>query len=229
MSRRTVYLPHNLLLFAILFVILLLVVGLLFLGAISIAFLDVGFSPVITAVILFATLLGGFINIPVLKLKTTIPVLKEEFVEFFGMVYRIPHVEYGERTTMLAVNVGGALIPTAVSLYLLWKQPQAIWSSLAGVAIVAIVTHLVSRPVKGVGITTIAFISPIAAVISAYLIPSATPRITAYVAGVLGTLIGADLSNLHVIPKLGAPIASIGGAGTFDGIFLSGIIAVLLA
>jgi uncharacterized membrane protein len=52
--------------------------------------------------------------------------------------------------------------------------------------------------------------------------------VVAYVSGVLGTLIGADLSNLGVIPKLGAPIASIGGAGTFDGVFLSGIIAVLL-
>ena len=51
----------------------------------------------------------------------------------------------------------------------------------------------------------------------------------AYVAGVLGTLIGADLSNLHAIPKLGAPVASIGGAGTLDGVFLSGIMAVLLA
>jgi uncharacterized membrane protein len=28
---------------------------------------------------------------------------------------------------------------------------------------------------------------------------------------------------------LGAPVASIGGAGTFDGIFLTGILAVLLA
>lgn len=229
MNRKTIYFPHNFLLFAILLVILLLVVGLLFIGAISIAFLDVGFSPVITAVILFATLMGGFINIPVLKLKATVPVIKEEFVNFFGMVYRIPQVEYGERTTMLAVNVGGALIPTAVSVYLLWKQPQAIWYSLAGVAIVAFVTHVVARPVKGVGIATPAFIPPIVAALSAYLLPSTTPRTIAYVAGVLGTLIGADLSNLGVIPELGAPVASIGGAGTFDGVFLSGIIAVLLA
>jgi uncharacterized membrane protein len=35
--------------------------------------------------------------------------------------------------------------------------------------------------------------------------------------------------NLDKIQGLGAPIASIGGAGTFDGIFLTGIIAVLLA
>jgi len=64
---------------------------------------------------------------------------------------------------------------------------------------------------------------PIALVLS----PS-SPQIAAYVAGVLGTLIGADLANLNVIPKLGAPVASIGGAGTFDSVFLSGIIAVLL-
>ena len=50
-----------------------------------------------------------------------------------------------------------------------------------------------------------------------------------YKAGVLGTLIGADLINLRKIPKLGAPVASIGGAGTFDGVFLSGVIAVIIA
>ena len=31
------------------------------------------------------------------------------------------------------------------------------------------------------------------------------------------------------IKKLGAPVASIGGAGTFDGIFFTGVLAVLLA
>jgi hypothetical protein len=37
------------------------------------------------------------------------------------------------------------------------------------------------------------------------------------------------LLNLGKIQGLGAPVASIGGAGKFDGIFLTGIIAVLLA
>jgi uncharacterized membrane protein len=123
----------------------------------------------------------------------------------------------------------GAVIPTLVSFYLLWKSPSAILYALLGVAIVAAVTHAIARPVKGVGIVTPAFIPPILAALLAYLIPSGSPRIIAYVSGVLGTLIGADLSNLGVIPELGAPIVSIGGAGTFDGVFLSGIIAVLLA
>jgi uncharacterized membrane protein len=51
----------------------------------------------------------------------------------------------------------------------------------------------------------------------------------AYIAGTLGTLIGADLLRLKEIGQLGAPVASIGGAGTFDGVFLCGIIAVLLS
>jgi len=51
----------------------------------------------------------------------------------------------------------------------------------------------------------------------------------AYIAGSLGTLIGADLLNLDKVRGLGAPVASIGGAGKFDGIFLTGIVAVLFA
>lgn len=51
----------------------------------------------------------------------------------------------------------------------------------------------------------------------------------AYIGGTLGVLIGADLLRLDVVRKLGAPVASIGGAGTFDGIFLSELVAVLLA
>jgi uncharacterized membrane protein len=45
----------------------------------------------------------------------------------------------------------------------------------------------------------------------------------------IGGLIGADLLNLGSARGLGAPVASIGGAGTFDGIFLIGIVAVLIA
>jgi uncharacterized membrane protein len=58
---------------------------------------------------------------------------------------------------------------------------------------------------------------------------SRSAHVIAYLSGVLGTLIGADLTNLNKIADLGAPVASIGGAGTFDGVFLTGIVAVLLA
>jgi uncharacterized membrane protein len=51
----------------------------------------------------------------------------------------------------------------------------------------------------------------------------------AYICGTMGVLLGADLLRLNDIRKIGTPVASIGGAGTFDGIFLTGIVAVLLA
>jgi len=51
----------------------------------------------------------------------------------------------------------------------------------------------------------------------------------AYIGGSMGTLLGADLLNLGRVQHLGAPVASIGGAGTFDGIFVTGVLAVLIA
>jgi AraC-like DNA-binding protein len=42
-------------------------------------------------------------------------------------------------------------------------------------------------------------------------------------------LSSADLANLDKLEGLGALIASIGGAGTFDGVFVTGIVAVLSA
>jgi len=229
MAKPTVYFPRSRLIFAILALVLIVVVSLIFVGVIGLAFRDVGFSPITIILILVGTFLGSFVNIPIAKLKTSIPIVKEEFVSFFGVTYRIPQVEYGETTTLLAVNLGGALIPTAVSIYLLWKSPSVIWYSLIAVIVVAVVTHIVARPVKGVGIATPPLISPIAAALTAIILLPSAPRVVAYVGGVLGTLIGADITNLRAIPKLGAPIASIGGAGTFDGVFLSGIIAVILA
>jgi uncharacterized membrane protein len=230
MSRKTIYFHHSFLVFAILLFLLVTVVGLVFVGVIGVAFSNIGFTPVVILLILVGTLLGSAINIPVWKIKNSVPMIKEETTSFLGMTYRIPRVEYGQVTTTIAVNVGGALIPTAVSIYLLSKaSPTIILLSLIGVAAVALVTRIVARPIKGVGIVTPAFIPPIAAAAAALILAPAEPRIVAYVAGVLGTLIGADLLNLRAIPKLGAPVASIGGAGTFDGVFLSGIIAVLLA
>ena len=230
MSRKTIYLKHSVWFFAALLVLLFVVVGLVFFGAISIAFKSIGFTPLIIFLVLIGSLIGSFIDIPLLKMKATVPVVRDETVKWFGITYRIPQLEYGETVTLVAVNVGGALIPTGVCVYLLIKSaPSMILLSLIGVLAVAILTHLVARPVKGVGITTPIFIPPIAAAVSAIILSPAHPITIAYVSGVLGTLIGADLLNLRKIPKLGAQVASIGGAGTFDGVFLTGIIAVLLA
>jgi uncharacterized membrane protein len=129
---------------------------------------------------------------------------------------------------VIAVNVGGAVIPGLMSLYLLAKN--RLWvRGLLATAVVAIVCYSLSQPVPGLGIAEPILVPTVITAIVALLLSREHAAPLAYISGSLGTLIGADLLNLGNIPGLGAPVASIGGAGTFDGIFLIGILAVLIA
>jgi len=130
--------------------------------------------------------------------------------------------------TVIAVNVGGAVIPALMSIYLLLRYQLWLLATIA-TAVVAAVCYWLSNPVPGVGIAIPIFVPVIATAIVSFLLSREYAAPLAYIAGSLGTLIGADLMNLGQIRGLGAPIASIGGAGAFDGIFLVGILAVLLA
>ena len=148
-------------------------------------------------------------------------------IEFFGMHYSVPVVVDWPRT-VIAINVGGALIPTLMSLYLLAKY--RLWSlGFIATACVAAVCYSLARPVPGVGIAVPTFVPAVTAAIAAWVLSRRYAAPLAYIGGSMGTLIGADLLNLGAIQGLGAPVASIGGAGTFDGIFLTAILAVLLA
>jgi uncharacterized membrane protein len=143
------------------------------------------------------------------------------------MQYVIP-VVVSSPGTVLAVNVGGAVIPTAMSIYLLIRYQLWLKGAIA-TAVVAFIIHQVATPVPGLGIAVPVFVPAVATAIIAFILSREYAPPLAYVGGSMGTLIGADLLNLDKITGLGAPVASIGGAGTFDGIFLTGILAVLLA
>ncbi len=234
MENRLVYNPIGMLFMLILSFLLFFVVGFLFLNVVGTAFTKIGFTWQHALVLLTASLLGSGINLPVKSMNCSTPMVTDRYVRVFGVTYRVPVVEDVACSTLLAINVGGAVIPTLVSILLLHQFPGALIYALAGIAFVAMVTNRVARPVKGVGIVTPALLPPLAAALGAlglvYLFnaPHDFVFLIAYVGGTLGTLIGADLLNLNKIRDMGAPVASIGGAGTFDGVFLSGIIAVLL-
>lgn len=209
---------------------LLFLVGLLIfsieIGLIGYAYEKMGINSRYVFALLLLSLLGSAVNIPVAELPEE-RVLSGQEISFFGIRYVIPVVEDWPRT-VIAVNLGGAVIPTLLSLHLLVKH-GSYGRSLAAVAVVAVIVHWMAQPVRGVGIAVPMFVPPLVAAAAALLIfPQSAPA-GAYIAGSLGTLIGADLLNLGKLQGLGAPIASIGGAGTFDGIFLTGILAVLLA
>jgi uncharacterized membrane protein len=153
--------------------------------------------------------------------------MSDQVVDFYGVRYAVPVVSDWDGT-VIAVNVGGAVIPTLMSIYLLAKRE--LWvKGLIATAIVALIIHWMAYPVSGLGIAVPVFVPVVATAIVAMLLSREDAAPLAYIAGSLGTLIGADLTNLDKVRGLGAPVASIGGAGTFDGIFLTGILAVLLA
>ena len=101
--------------------------------------------------------------------------------------------------------------------------------NLLAVAIAAAVCYSLAEPVPGLGIAMPVFVPPLATAVVALALSRRYAAPLAYISGSLGTLIGADLLNLGNIQGLGAPVASIGGAGTFDGIFVTSLVAVILA
>ncbi len=204
------------------------IVVFLLIGAADVAFQRIGLTRLQVVLVLVATFVGSYVNLPLFRVKSLERIMKVEEVRFFWVTYRIPRISVEEVSTLLAVNLGGAIIPLSVSVYLLYSHLDLIASALLATILTAIVVHLVARKVPGLGIATPAFIPPLAAALSAYAFAPGAPNVVAYVCGTLGTLIGADLTNLHGIEELGAPVVSVGGAGTFDGVFLSGIIASLL-
>jgi uncharacterized membrane protein len=216
------------------FGLLLLFTGLLMLGALWALFLVGGIDYAYKRIgipegamfgVVFGSLAGSAINIPIARLPGRQRNDVQQ-VQLFGRRYRVPVVSQDSDTT-LAVNLGGAVIPTGVSVYLLVKD-SVWWQAAVGVAFVAVIVHLIARPVEGQGIEMPGFIPPLLAAGIALAVDPHMAAPVAYVSGTLGTLIGADLSNLDKITELGGGMASIGGAGTFDGVFLSGIVAVLL-
>jgi uncharacterized membrane protein len=212
---------------------LLLLAGLLAVAAavVAVKILDftsasMGLGPRTMLSVLLLALLGSYVNIPIAYLPERVVSSAAE-VTYFGMRYMIPVIREWP-ATVIAVNVGGAVIPTLLSLYLVARS-RLYGLSLAGITIVATVCHYLAEPVPGLGIAEPVFIPPLTAAITALLLARRRAAPIAYASGSLGTLIGADLLNLSKVQGLGAPIVSIGGSGTFDGIFVTGLLAVIYA
>lgn len=226
MNSQVQYLPITPGLFSILVLLLAGLIILIQLRVLRYAYMRLGIGPGAALLLLFGSLVGSYFNIPIAVLSAK-AVRSGEIVDFFGMRYVVPLVTQWPGT-VLAVNVGGAVIPALMSTYLVIRYQLWLKAAIAMVAI-AFVIHVMATPVEGVGIAVPVFGPVVVTAILAFLLSREYAAPLAYVGGSMGTLIGADLLNLDKIGSLGAPVASIGGAGTFDGIFLTGILAVLLA
>jgi uncharacterized membrane protein len=211
----------------VLLALLLLLATAVQLGALTLAFDKLGLSPAAAVVLLVASLMGSIVNLPLFRVRVARPPQASRPPRWQRLL-RLPAQPF-TGYTVVAVNVGGCVIPVVFGLYLLLRDPPPLWQALTAVAAVTALSRLISRPLPGVGIGMPPLVAPLAAALIAIAIGGDHGPALAYVGGTLGVLIGADLLRLGDIRTIGTPFAAIGGAGTFDGIFITGIIAVLLA
>jgi uncharacterized membrane protein len=225
-SSHLQYLPIPWPIYVLLLGALAIIAALIQIGLIRYVYTRLGISPLSALLLLLASLFGAYVNIPIAQLQGQTEVVGRR-VDYFGFEYVVP-TEVDWPGTIIAINLGGAVIPIALSLYLLFKN--SIWlPAFIATVVVSAVCYAVAEPVRGAGIAIPIFIPPLVACAVSCIVAWSQAAPVAYVSGSLGTLIGADLMNFSAIRDLGTPVASIGGAGTFDGIFVTGIVAVVLA
>ncbi|AIY89124.1 DUF1614 domain-containing protein [Geoglobus acetivorans] len=195
-------------------------------GATSALSIVLGMSVNEAMIIFTMIVIGSLINIPVYEKAGRI--IERRF-SFFGLIYSVRRRE----KIVVAVNVGGCLIPSFISLKLLSEMD--ISAFLLAFFITSAVTYAAAKPVPGVGITVPMLVPPLTSALASYLsvllfsLPLMDVPRLAFASGVLGSLFGADIFHLRDLEKIGSGVVSIGGAGTFDGIFLTGLFSVLFA
>ncbi len=203
-------------------------------GIITVAFAKLGLTPWQGFLLLMATLFGSSVNLPLFKTGRQVPMCLPQLSSFFrhvrGPNYTCPEGQLIDQ--QISINMGGCIIPCFLSVHLL-SQGSPAMPFIICTAVVAAVCYTLARPIQGVGIGIPFLVPPLITALAAMLLapPETAPHV-AYVAGSLGTLLGADVFHLltpRTMGQLQAPMLSIGGAGTFDGIFITGILAVLLA
>lgn len=181
---------------------------------------------------------SSYVNIILKEIDTGVSeqVLTFEYISIYGIPIPIPRVALVRRKVILAVNVGGAVIPIIVSLLFInvslraAPQKPVAMAFILSYIVVTIATFLTSRVIPGAGIAVPALVPPLssALVVSLILGAGIIPGLVAYSAAALGSLTGADILRLFKeIDKLPPGLVSIGGVGVFDGIFLSGALALV--
>jgi uncharacterized membrane protein len=221
------YLPVSILLFILLLLVFPFVWFALTLNVVQIAVAKLGLSTNVALFLFAAIVIGGTINLPLYKVESQVEII-DNFSnlwvrQFFGIP--LPKVR---RQTIVALNVGGGLIPVLVALYQ-FRHANSLAIILV-TAIVTIVSYYAAHIVPGIGIQMNPLLAPItAAIASAFITRGIHTAPVAFAGGVLGTLIGADILHLKEIQRMTPGVLSIGGAGVFDGIALCGLFALLLS
>ena len=136
------YLPLTPGFFSILAFLALALLILIQLRILRYAYMRLGVGPGVALLLLFGSLIGSYFNLPITVLPGP-PVRSGQIVDFFGMRYVVPFVV--SPSTILAVNVGGAVIPTLMSAYLVLRYQLWLRAAIA-VAVIAVTVHSTATP-----------------------------------------------------------------------------------
>lgn len=222
-----IYLPVTLILFLILLLLLPFLWFAMAIDVVQVAAAKLGFSRGMAILLFTLIIIGSTINIPLYRIESQgqLPLSFQDI--WLERYWGIP-LQQARSFTVVALNVGGGLIPVLLALYQLGRSN--ILAIILSTAIVTFVSYHSAHIVPGIGIQINPLIPPLTAALSAVLLTKGIPvPPVAFASGVLGTLIGADLLHLAQIEKMTAGVLSIGGAGVFDGIALCGLLALLLS
>ncbi len=200
----------------------------------------------IAVLLLVAVIVASAINIPLRSLPTS-RFVRTDPLATVGLSGLLPHLETRSKATVIAVNVGGCLIPLALAVYQVVRLATAsAWTATAaagdsGPNVQGAITALVlatalnvlvcwklARVVSGVGITLPGIVPGIVAASSALLLSAEVAPSVTLVAGTLGPLLGADLLHLRDLRKTPVGLQSFGGGGTFDAVVFTLVLAALV-
>ncbi|WP_339673289.1 DUF1614 domain-containing protein [uncultured Gimesia sp.] len=202
-------------------------------------------SPQAAILVLIGMIFGSLINFPISRFPLDREVNVPVFESLAGMQL-MPKMQRLRQEAIIAVNLGGCVIPVLLAIWLsrfiIGGGITPVLVTLVGIALNTVVCYRTPRLVPGMGIAMPVFIPPLVAVIATILGFGIFGPMTgnadmnyqalyapiAFVIGISGPLIGADLLHWNDFKKLDSPSISIGGAGTWDGIVLSGMIAALI-
>ncbi len=216
----------------ILFLLLLILLPVVFGHLFTAALVKLKLDPATAVLLVLAIMIGGAVNVPVKRIARTETLLADPFA-VFGLPGWWPRLRRIRRETVIAVNVGGCVVPVGLAVYetayLIREGPESVSGLVVAAALTTAVCYWMAKPIEGIGIALPGFVPPFVAAISALVLAPEQATPVAFIAGVLGPLIGADLLHLRDVERIATGMASIGGAGTFDGIVLSGIVAAYLA
>jgi len=162
-------------------------------------------------VIIAAIIIGSFINIP------------------------IPFIPFNT-----SVNVGGALVPVGLAIYLLsMAGTEKEWGrALAGTVATAVTVYVIGsllnsgatvEPAGRYAVLDAIYLYPLVGGVVAYILGRS--RRAAFISATLGVLL-VDIFHYIWLLRNGAPgnyTVAIGGGGAFDTIVLAGIVAILLS